>query len=308
MLAYIIKRLFGLAIVFVLVSLVAFTLMHAIPGGPIDEAQRPLSPEAKANFMAKYGFDKPLYEQYLRYMWNAVRGDFGTPFQSPTETVTGLIARTWPVSIALGLSTVLIFLTLGVVLGMIAAIRQNSWLDYMVTLLAAMGLTIPNFVIALWLILTFAVRLKWLPLGGWTTYPSAAWIMPMIALGLGPMGIAARYTRASVVDVMSADYIRTARAKGLREQMVVMRHALKNALIPIITILGPQIPNLITGTIFVEEIFRIPGLGRFFVSSVFDRDYPMIMAVMLLVAATWGVVYLITDILYTLIDPRVQLA
>jgi ABC-type dipeptide/oligopeptide/nickel transport system permease component len=165
---------------------------------------------------------------------------------------------------------------------------------------------VPNFVIALWLILVFAVELQWLPIGGW----GEDWrqiIMPMIALGLGPMGIATRYTRASLVDVFTADYIRTARAKGLAERMVVMRHAVKNALIPIITVLGPRIPDLITGTIFVETMFRVPGLGKFFVESVLDRDYPMIMALTLLIAALWGIVYLLTDLLYTLIDPRVKL-
>jgi ABC-type dipeptide/oligopeptide/nickel transport system permease component len=151
------------------------------------------------------------------------------------------------------------------------------------------------------------VQLRWLPIGGWSS-DWRTWVMPVIALGLTPMGIAARYTRASVVEVLGADYIRTARAKGLAEFLVIMRHALKNALIPIITVLGPRIPDLITGTIFVETMFRVPGLGKFFVTSVLLRDYPMIMALMLLVAITWGVVYLVTDILYTLIDPRVKLA
>jgi peptide/nickel transport system permease protein len=159
------------------------------------------------------------------------------------------------------------------------------------------------------------VWLRWLPIGGWPSDWAGFWrgdwrllIMPVIALGLGPMGIAARYTRASVVDVMGADYIRTARAKGLSEFVVIMRHAIKNALIPIITVLGPRIPDLITGTIFVETMFRVPGLGKYFVTSVLSRDYPMIMAVMLLIAGVWGLVYLMTDILYTLIDPRVKLA
>jgi ABC-type dipeptide/oligopeptide/nickel transport system permease component len=157
------------------------------------------------------------------------------------------------------------------------------------------------------MILIFAVQLKWLPLGGW----GEDWrqlVMPMIALGMGPMGLAARYTRASLTDVFTADYIRTARAKGLAERMVVMRHAVKNALIPIITVLGPRIPDLITGTVFVETMFRVPGLGKFFVESVLDRDYPMIMALMLLIAALWGLVYLLTDLIYTWIDPRVKLA
>ena len=307
MLRYILGRLIGLLIVFILVTIVAFVLMHSIPGGPFDEAQMPLPPAAKANILRKYGLDKPLYEQYLRYMGNALRGDFGISFASPTETVIELIGRTWPVSIALGGTTVLIFLTTGVIMGIVAAIKQNSWIDYTVTFIATLGLTVPNFVVAIGLILLFVVRLRWLPIGGWSS-DWRTWVMPVFALGLTPMGIAARYTRASVVDVMGADYIRTARAKGLAEFLVIMRHALKNALIPIITVLGPRIPDLITGTIFVETVFRVPGLGKFFVTSVLARDYPMIMAVMLLIAIVWGLVYLLTDILYTLIDPRVRLA
>jgi peptide/nickel transport system permease protein len=306
MVAYLVQRIAGLAVVFFLVSVVAFLLMHSIPGGPFDEAQMPLPAAAKANILRKYGLDKPLHEQYLNYMGNALRGDFGISFAT-TENVTTLIARTWPVSITLGGLTVIFALGGGVLLGILAGVRQNTWIDYVVTFVAALGLTIPNFVVALWMILLFAVQLKWLPIGGW----GDDWrqlIMPMIALGLGPMGVAARYTRASLADVFTSDYIRTARAKGMSEYLVVMRHAVKNALIPIITVLGPRIPDLITGTIFIETMFRVPGLGKFFVTSVSDRDYPMIMAVMLLVAALWGLVYLVTDLLYTVIDPRVKLA
>jgi ABC-type dipeptide/oligopeptide/nickel transport system permease component len=278
MVAYILKRLAGLAFVFFLVSVVAFLLMHSTPGGPFDEPNMPLPPAAKANILRKYGLDQPLQ----------------------------VIGRTWPISITLGGVTVIVALGSGILIGILAAVRQNTIVDYVATFLATLGLTVPNFVIALWLILVFAVELQWLPIGGW----GEDWrqiIMPMIALGLGPMGIATRYTRASLVDVFTADYIRTARAKGLTERMVVMRHAVKNALIPIITVLGPRIPDLITGTIFVETMFRVPGLGKFFVESVLDRDYPMIMALTLLIAALWGIVYLLTDLLYTLIDPRVKL-
>ena len=306
MVAYLVQRIAGLAVVFFLVSVVAFLLMHSIPGGPFDEAQMPLPAAAKANILRKYGLDKQLHEQYLNYMGNALRGDFGISFAT-TENVTTLIARTWPVSITLGGLTVIFALGGGVLLGILAGVRQNTWIDYVVTFVAALGLTIPNFVVALWMILLFAVQLKWLPIGGW----GDDWrqlIMPMIALGLGPMGVAARYTRASLADVFTSDYIRTDRAKGMSEYLVVMRHAVKNALIPIITVLGPRIPDLITGTIFIETMFRVPGLGKFFVTSVSDRDYPMIMAVMLLVAALWGLVYLVTDLLYTVIDPRVKLA
>ncbi len=307
MVAYIVKRLAGLAFVFVLVSIVAFILMHAVPGGPFDEPNMPLPPAAKANILRKYGLDQPLYIQYLKYMWNAARGDFGYSFVNPTETVAQVIGRTWPVSILLGGTTAVIAIGLGILFGIVAGVKQNTWVDYVVTFIATLGLTVPNFVIALWLILILAVQIKLLPLGGW----GDDWkqmIMPMIALGMGPLGIAARYTRASLTDVFTSDYIRTARAKGLAENMVVMRHAVKNALIPIITVLGPRIPDLITGTVFVETMFRVPGLGRYFVQSVLDRDYPMIMALMLLIAVLWGLVYLLTDLLYTWIDPRVKLA
>jgi ABC-type dipeptide/oligopeptide/nickel transport system permease component len=304
---YLIGRLLGLLLVFWLVSIVAFLLMHSIPGGPFDEAQMPLPPAAKANILAKYGLDRPLHEQYLRYMSNALRGDFGISFQSPDETVIQLISRTWPVSIMLGGMTVVIGLGGGMILGLIAALRPNSPLDYGVTFLATLGMTVPNFVIAIWLILIFAVQLRWLPIGGWSS-DWRTWVMPVTALGLLPMGIAARYTRASMIEVLGADYIRTARAKGLYEWLIVYRHAVKNALIPIITVIGPRIPDLITGTIFVETMFRVPGLGKFFVTSVTLRDYPMIMAVMLLIAGVWGFVYLLTDVLYTVIDPRVRLS
>ena len=302
---YLLGRLIGLVVVFVIVSIVAFVMMHSVPGGPFDEEKAPLPPAAKANILRKYGLDRPLHEQYLRYMWNALHGDFGISFQSPTETVIDLIARTWPTSMALGGLTLLVSLTSGIAFGIIAAVRQNTWIDYVVTFISTLGITVPNFVIAIWLLLLFSVQLRWLPTGGWSDWKTM--IMPVLAFALGPSALVARYTRSSLVEVIRADYIRTARAKGLAERTVIMRHALKNALIPLITILGPQIPNLITGTIFIEVIFRVPGLGKFFVSSVYLRDYPMIMATMLLVAMTWGITYLISDLLYTIVDPRVRL-
>lgn len=307
MLRYILGRLGGLLLVLVLVSIMAFVLMHAVPGGPFDEYQMPLPPAAKANMMAKYGLDRPLWEQYLRYMSNALRGDFGISYQSASETVIGVIARTWPVSMALGGITIVFALGGGVCLGIIAALKQNTWIDYTVTFCATLGLTVPNFVIAIWMILIFAVQLRWLPIGGWSS-DWHTWVMPAIALGLGPLGIAARYTRASMVEVMGADYVRTARAKGLRDRVIVLRHILRNALIPILTALAPRVPDLITGTIFVETMFRVPGIGKFFVTSVFQRDYPLIMALMLLAAALWGLMYLLTDLVSVIIDPRVRLS
>jgi peptide/nickel transport system permease protein len=306
---YLVGRIFGLIIVFLIVSVVAFLMMHSVPGGPFDEEKQPLPPAAKANILRKYGLDKPLYEQYLLYMGSALHGDFGISFQSPTETVTELIGRTWPISIQLGGMAILLAFTTGLTAGVIAAIKQNTWIDYVVTFVSTLGITVPSFVVAIWLLLIFAVQLHWLPTGGWPG-SGGDWntaIMPVITLALGPSALVARYTRASMVEVIRADYIRTARAKGLGERAVVLRHALKNALIPMITILAPQIPNLITGTIFVEVIFRVPGLGKFFVSSIYLRDYPMIMATMLLVAMLWSITYLLSDILYIMVDPRIRL-
>jgi oligopeptide transport system permease protein len=310
MLVYLLGRVSGIVVVFVIVSMLAFFLMHSIPGGPFDEEKSPLPPAARANILHKYGLDRPLYEQYGLYMWNALHGDFGISFQSPTETVIELIARTWPTSMQLGGLAILLAATIGLTSGILAAVHQNTWIDYVVTFVSTLGITVPNFVIALWLLLVFAVGLGWLPTGGWPGGGATDWrtlILPVITLALGPSALVARYTRSSLVEVLHAEYIRTARAKGLRDHAVVLGHALKNALIPLITILLPQIPNLITGTIFVEVIFRVPGLGKFFVSSIYLRDYPMIMATMLLVATLWSTTYLLSDILYTLVDPRIRL-
>lgn len=310
MIVYLLGRLSGIVVVFVIVSMLAFLLMHSVPGGPFDETNNPLPPEGKANILHKYGLDRPLYEQYLNYMGNALHGDFGISFQSPTETVTELIARAWPTSMQLGGLAILLAFTVGLTSGIVAAVHQNTWVDYTVTFISALGITVPNFVIALWLLLVFAVGLGWLPTGGWPSGLDGDFrtvIMPVVTLALGPSALVARYTRSSLVEVLHAEYVRTARSKGLMEQAVVMGHALKNALIPLITILGPQIPNLITGTIFVEVIFRVPGLGKFFVTSIYLRDYPMIMATMLLVATLWSFTYLASDLLYTAVDPRVRL-
>src|ERR671935_660575 len=310
MVVYLLGRVSGIVVVFIIVSMLAFVLMHSIPGGPFDEEKAPLPPAAKENILHKYGLDRPLYEQYALYMWNALHGDFGISFQSPTESVIQLIARTWPTSMQLGGLAILLAASVGLTSGILSAVNQNTWIDYVVTFVSTLGITVPNFVIALWLLLVFGVGLGWLPLGGWPGSGDSDWktlIMPVVTLALAPSALVARYTRSSLVEVMHAEYIRTARAKGLREHAVVLGHAMKNALIPLITVLLPQIPNLITGTIFVEVIYRVPGLGKFFVSSIYLRDYPMIMATMLLVATLWSTTYLLSDILYTVVDPRVRL-
>jgi peptide/nickel transport system permease protein len=303
---YLLARLASLIFILIAVSLIAFLLMHAVPGGPFDVRERRLPEATQQAQLRKYGLDKPLWTQYLLYMWHAVHLDFGVPFQSPTETVTGLIARAWPITIRIGLLTIVISYTLGLLLGTIAALRQNSWIDYIVTFGATLGLTVPNFVVALWLILLLSVKLGWLPTGGWGEPRN--YIMPVIAYALAPMALVARYTRVSILEVMRADYVRTARAKGLSERRVILSHIIRNALIPLIAAMGPEIPNILTGSIFIERTFRIPGLGSFFTTSTFTRDYPMILALVLLVAFLWAVTYLLTDICYTLLDPRIRLS
>jgi peptide/nickel transport system permease protein len=302
---YILGRILSLVFVLFAVSLIAFLLMHAVPGGPFDVGERRLPEATRIAQMEKYGLNAPLYEQYARYMWHAMQGDFGVPFQRPTETVTGLIASRWPVTIAIGIPTIIIAYTFGTLLGVIAATRQNSWVDYVVTTVGTLGLTVPSWVIGTWLVLMLSVRWDLLPTGGWGE--PKHYIMPIIAYSLAPMALVARYTRLTLIETMRSDYVRTARAKGLSENRIMADHIARNAAIPWVTVLLPEIPNILTGSIFIEAIFNIPGLGSYFVTSTISRDYPMILALTLLIAALWGVTYLITDLLYTVLDPRVRL-
>ncbi len=314
MIGYIAGRLVSLVFVILVVSMITFSLMHAVPGGPFDEGKQPLPPAAKANILRKYGLDKPVWQQYLNYMKNAVQFDFGIPYQQPTTTVAALIASTWKTTLQVGVLTVLVAFSTGLTLGIVAAYHQNGWIDTIVTFIAMLGFIMPSFVIGMLAILFFAVYLNWLPMGGWGDtsclvgrYFCADWIMPVIAYALAPTAIIARYTRASVVEYMRSDFVRTSRAKGVGERVVMTRHVLRNALIPLVTVAGPMIPDLLTGSIFIESIFRIPGLGKYFVTSTFNRDYPMVMATILLIAVLWGITYLLTDIIYTWLDPRVRL-
>ncbi|MCC6312646.1 MAG: ABC transporter permease [Thermomicrobiales bacterium] len=302
---YILSRLLGLVFVLIAVSMITFFLTRMAPGDPFAAGERQLPAATQAARAAKYGFDQPLWRQYLNYVDSAVHGDFGVPFQSPTTTVLGLIRDTWPITLKIGLLTIGIAYPVGIALGFLAAIHRNQPLDYFLTFGASLGLVLPNFVVAVWLILLFSVKLDWLPTGGWGK--PQHYVLPVLAYALAPMALVARYTRTSLVDTLGADYVRTARAKGIGERRVLIWHVARNALIPFVTVMLPEIPNILTGSIFIEQTFRIPGLGRFFVTSTFTRDYPMIMALVLLVAIVWGVMYLLTDILYTLLDPRIRL-
>lgn len=304
MVRYIVGRLVGLVFVLIAVSMVTFFLTRAVPGDPFMQGERGLAEATRQARYEKYGFDRPLWEQYFLYMGNVIRGDFGIPFQSPTQTVVGLIQQTWPVTIRIGLLVIALSYPLGIAIGVLAALHRNKFIDYFLTFGVTLGLVLPNFVVAIWLILLFSVRLDWLPTGGWGR--PEHYIMPVLAYSLGPTALVARYTRTSMLETFAADYVRTARAKGLREGRVLTWHVARNALIPFVTVMLPEIPNILTGSIFIEQAFRIPGLGRFFVTSTFTRDYPMILALVLLIAVVWGLTYLLTDILYTLLDPRIR--
>ena len=314
MTGYILGRLASLIFVIFVVSVITFSLMHAVPGGPFDEGKQPLPPAAKANILRKYGLDKPVWQQYLNYMGNALQFDFGIPYQQPTTTVAALIGSTWRITLQVGVLTILIAYSTGLFLGIVAAYNQGSWIDTIVTFLSMLGFIMPSFVVGMLAILFFSVYLGWLPMGGWgdtgcliDRYFCADWIMPVIAFALVPTSIIARYTRASVVEYIRSDFVRTARAKGVGERAVMTRHVLRNAMIPLVTVAGPMIPDILTGSIFIEAIFRIPGLGKYFVTSTFNRDYPMVMATVLLIAVLWGITYLLTDLAYTWLDPRVRL-
>ena len=304
MLRYILARLLGLIPVLLILSIITFTLMHEVPGGPWKYGQRPFSDEQIAALKARYGLDKPLWQQYLTWLSGVIKLDFGFSFKHPDETVLGLIGRTWPTTIHLGAMALALAFSIGIPLGAIAALKQNTWVDYVTTLISILGFVTPHFVLGILFILVFSLALKWVPTGGWDE--PRQWILPTVAYALAPMATIARYTRASVVEVMRSDYVRTARAKGLSERWVVLRHVMKNALIPMLTVFGPLIPDLITGSIFIEAIFRVPGLGKFWVSSTFDRDYPMIIGLTMLWAVLIAGTYIITDLLYVVVDPRVH--
>jgi len=301
---FIAVRLLGLIPVLLVLSIITFTLMHEVPGAPWKYGQRPFSDEQIAALEARYGLDKPVWQQYLIWLSGVIRLDFGMSFEHPDESVLDIIGRTWPTTAHLGLMALLIAFGAGVPLGLIAALKQNTWIDYIATLLSIVGFVTPHFVWGILFILIFSLALKLLPTGGWEG--PKTWIMPVVAYCLAPIATIARYTRASVIDVLRADYVRTARAKGLKEQWVVGRHVMKNALIPLITVFGPLIPDLITGSIFIEAIFRVPGLGKYWVTSTVDRDYPMIIGMTMLWALLIAITYLISDILYVVADPRVH--
>ena len=304
MIRYILGRLASVGLTFFAVSVIIFLMMHAVPGGPFDGNDMPVSAAVKAKLNASLGLDRPLYVQYFSYMWGVLRFDFGIPFQSPGETVLDLLARAWPPSLLLGGLGVVIGAPLGILLGMAAALNRNSWIDYLASAFATLGLTIPVFVTSMMLILVFAVWLNWLPASGWGKPNS--WILPVIAYATIPMATYARYTRSAMLDVLNKPFVTVLRAKGLSERRIIFQHVLRNAALPMVTVFLPMFIGTATGSIFVEAMFRVPGLGAYFVSSIELRDYPLEMALILLITLMFCLAYLISDILYAVLNPRIR--
>ena len=301
---YILGRLASIMLTFFIVSVIIFLMMHAVPGGPFDGNDMPVSDAVKAKLNASLGLDRPLYVQYFSYIAGVMQFDFGIPFQSPGETVLDLLARAWPPSLLLGGLGVVIGAPLGILLGMAAALNRNTWVDYLASAFATLGLTIPVFVTSMMLILVFAVWLNWLPASGWGKPNS--WILPVIAYATIPMATYARYTRSAMLDVLNKPFVTVLRAKGLSERRIIFQHVLRNAALPMVTVFLPMFIGTATGSIFVEAMFRVPGLGAYFVSSIELRDYPLEMALMLLITLLFCLSYLVSDILYALLNPRIR--
>ncbi len=283
----------------------AFLLLHAAPGGPFD-TQRAIPPEIKANIDRAYHLDEPLWEQYARYLGNILRGDFGPSYQYRDTTVNEIIRQGFPIDALIGGFALLGALVIGLPIGIIAALRRNSVWDGLAMAVSMAGISVPVFVVAPILILIFAVSLHWLPAGGWVGSSPSHAILPAVALAAPYVAYVARLMRGSMVEVLNSPYILMARAKGIPEAQIVVRHALKPALMPLVSFLGPATAGVITGSIVIEEIFALPGIGRAFVDGALNRDYTLVLGVTILYGALILLFNLAADIGYSILDPRVR--
>ncbi len=301
---YLLNRLLTSVLTLWLVITITFILMHAIPGGPFTR-ERVLPTSIKANIEERYHLNDPLWKQYCDYLRNLAKGDLGPSYKYPGLTVNKIIANGFPVSVRLGLVSLAIMLLIGIPAGVISALKQNKWPDHLAMFFTTLGIALPNFVLATLLIYVVGVKLAWLPTSRWTSWKSV--VLPAIALSGYFTAYIARLTRTSMIEVLQQDYIRAARARGLPEGIVVYKHALKNALIPVITYLGPITAGVLTGSFVVEKIFAIPGLGYHFVTSIGNRDYTTILGVTVFYAAFLVAMNLVVDIVYGIVDPRIRL-
>ena len=305
MLRYAILRILGAIPTLLLVIAIAFLMVHAAPGGPFDD-QRALPPDIERNIEAAYHLDEPLPQQFWRYLKGVLRGDLGPSYRYRDYTVSELIGNSLPLSMRLGALAMILALVVGIAAGLFAALKKNTFVDRLVTGIAMIGISVPIFVIAPLMVLVFAVILNWLP-ASWTggSGPGRL-VMPVIALALPQIAYIARLTRASMINVMNADYIRTARAQGLRTMSIVRYHALKPAMLPLMSYIGPAIAGVLTGSVVVEQVFGIPGVGQFFIQGALNRDYTLVLGITIFYAAIVIALNLLVDLFYGLLDPRIR--
>ncbi len=307
MTAYVFRRLLWIIPVLFVITLVTFFLMHSVKGGPFEVSGKS-NDSARQALKAKYHLTDPVWRQYVSYMENLVQGDFGPDLTHPGTSVNDILKQSWKPTVVLGFLATLYVVIVGVTLGVIAAMNRNTFLDYLSVGFATLGAAVPNFVLGIILVVLFAVELHWLPAVGWAKSWSD-WkpvILPTVVLGSLPAAYVARLTRASMIEVMNQDYVRTARAKGLRERVVIIRHILRNALVPVLTVMGPITAGLVTGSFIIEYFFAIPGIGRAYVQAIQGRDYPLIMATTLIYALVISLANLWVDLAYAVVDPRIR--
>ena len=298
---YILKRIFLALFTVLFICIITFALMNAIPGGPFNK-EKALSEATIASLNARYNLDKPLYVQFLLYMKNLLHGDFGVSLKNGRE-IKDIISESFPVSCRLGLSAVIVALILGTVFGSLAALMRNKWPDRVIIFFSTLFTAVPSFVLATLLLLIFSIKLGWVPV--WST-ENTSYLLPVISLAAYPMAYTTRLAKTSMLDALSQDYIRTAKAKGVSKYKVIFKHALRNSLLPIITYAGPEIAYIITGSMVVETVFTVGGIGSKFVSAITNRDYTMIMATTIFLATLMVVANVICDLLYKVVDPRIK--
>lgn len=306
MFKYTIKRICYMIITLFAVATITFFLMRSIPGDPLASMARTLPEQTKANYYAKYGLDQPLFTQYLMYMKGLVHFDLGESILYAGRSVTGEITRTSPISGMVGGTALIIGTLIGVVLGIIAALKKNRWPDYIVMFIAILGATIPVFVLASLMQYVFAVKLGWFPASGWGK-PSNM-VLPVIVMGFGSVATYARYIKSSMLDTLGQDYVLTARAKGLSERAVILKHVLRNSLLPAVTIFSSSVVGVFTGAFVTEKMFSIPGIGFYYVSSINSNDYTMIMGTTVFYAALFIIMQLVVDFAYMILDPRIRVS
>jgi oligopeptide transport system permease protein len=303
MAAYLVRRILWLIPVLLVVSLITFVLMHLVPGGPWS-GEKAVAPGVQAAINRAYHLNEPIWMQYGRWLFDFVRGDLGPSFKYADRSINQIIAEGAPNTIQLGVMAFTLAVSIGIPLGIIAALGHNKWPDYVATFISMLGISTPSFILAILLVLIFSVWLKVLPALGWGSPDT--WVLPTIALAGYQIAQIARYTRASMLEVTRKDYVRTAQSKGLRERAVVVRHMIRNALIPVVTILGPILAFLVTGSFIIETFFGIPGIGKYYVQGIVQRDYSLIMAMTVVYAFAVAALNVFVDVLYGYIDPRIR--